>query len=329
MALCIGRELLSDAVFQQSRPGRRRRRVGAAAAAAPPCAPLAPQLSGAAPQLLDTADKFALPGLEADSEQQVAMRSQPEDLLRAIRLLSHRPDKTRTPATGDSRSSGRRCTPVAAAPPLAACPTPAPGDAAVSRMRRLSASEKGRRLLEAAKQSRLSEIRVLLAAGVDVGETDGDGLTALHWAARNGQVEVAECLLAAGANVDAADQSMWTTLYWAAKQGQLEVAKILLPSGADLEARDEWQNTAVFLAAMTGHAAVLRLLVPSCTDASASAREQYGATPLPWAAYNGRAGAVAALLELGADVRATNRSGRTPRDEASGWSDRQLIDVLS
>ncbi|XP_049944139.1 ankyrin homolog [Schistocerca serialis cubense] len=324
----------------QQRPGRRDGRVGAAAAprlVPPPSPPpRATQLLGAGPQLLDTADKFALPGLKADSEQQVAaqlsvetkaMQSQPQDLLRVIRLLSRRPDETSTPATGDTRSSGRRCTPVAAAPPLAACPTPAPGDSVVSRMRSLFAIEKGSRLLQAAKQSQLSEIRVLLAAGVDVGTMDGDGLTALHWAARNGQVEMAECLLAAGADVDARDLSNWTALYWAAKQGQLEVANILLSVGADLEARDKWQNTPVFLAALTGHVDVLRLLAASCADPNA--REEHETTPLHWAAYNGHAGAAAALLELGAEKRARNRSGRTPLDEAREWSDQQLIDMLS
>ncbi|XP_049795671.1 putative ankyrin-containing lipoprotein Lxx09580 [Schistocerca nitens] len=298
--------------------------------------PRAPQLLGTGPQLLDTADKFALPGLKADSEQQVAaqlsvetkaMQSQPQDLLRVIRLLSRRPDETSTPATGDSRSSGRRCTPVAATPPLAACPTPAPGDAVVSRVRSLSAIEKGSRLLQAAKHSRLSEIRVLLAAGVDVGTMDGDGLTALHWAARSGQVEMAECLLAAGADVDARDLTNWTPLYWAAKQGQLEVANVLLSAGADLEARDKWQNTPVFLAAMTGHVDVLRLLVASCADPNA--REEHQTTPLHWAAYNGHAGAAAALLGLGAEKRARNTSGRTPLDEAREWGGQQLIDMLS
>ncbi|XP_049943601.1 poly [ADP-ribose] polymerase tankyrase-1-like [Schistocerca serialis cubense] len=262
-----------------------------------------------------------------------ALRSHPEDLLEVIRLLSRPSNETDTPATGDSRatadgtSSEQSCTPVAAAPPVEACPTPPPGDAEVSRMRRLSGREKGRRLLEAAQQSRMSEMRALLAAGADVGATDGDGWTALHWAARNGQAEMAKCLLAAGADVEARGQWEWTALFWAARQGQVEAAKALLSAGADLEARDIWQNTPLFLAAMTGHTAAVRFLVASCADPNAT--EENATTPLHWAAYNGHADAAAALLEAGADKGARNRFGRTPQDEARKWNDRQLINMLS
>ncbi|XP_047100046.1 poly [ADP-ribose] polymerase tankyrase-1-like [Schistocerca piceifrons] len=236
-----------------------------------------------------------------------------------------------TPATEDSRataagtSSEQSCTPVAAAPP--ACPTPPPADAEVSRMRRLSGREKGRRLLEAAQQSRMSEMRAVLAAGADVGATDSDGWTALHWVARNGQVEMAKCLLAAGADVEARGQWKWTALFWAARQGQVEVAKALLSAGADLEARDIWQNTPLFLAAMTGHTAAVRFLVASCADPNAT--DANATTPLHWAAYNGHADAAAALLEAGADKGARNSSGRTPQDNARKWNDRQLINMLS
>ncbi|XP_049795161.1 uncharacterized protein LOC126210077 [Schistocerca nitens] len=93
-----------------------------------------------------------------------------------------------TPATEDSwataagTSSEQSCTPVATAPP--ACPTPPPSDAEVSRMRRLSGREKGRRLLEAAQQSRMSEMRAL--AGCRCGRR-GDGQRRLDRPALGGK----------------------------------------------------------------------------------------------------------------------------------------------
>ena len=46
-------------------------------------------------------------------------------------------------------------------------------------------------------------VRALLKQGVDVNAAQGDGMTALHWAARQGDVELAQMLLYAGANVRA------------------------------------------------------------------------------------------------------------------------------
>ena len=43
----------------------------------------------------------------------------------------------------------------------------------------------------------------LLKQGADVNAAQGDGMTALHWAAMNGDAELAQMLLYAGANVKA------------------------------------------------------------------------------------------------------------------------------
>ncbi|KPJ82961.1 MAG: hypothetical protein AMS19_06065, partial [Gemmatimonas sp. SG8_23] len=46
-------------------------------------------------------------------------------------------------------------------------------------------------------------VRSLLRAGEDVNAAQGDGMTALHWAAESGTVELAEMLLYAGAHLEA------------------------------------------------------------------------------------------------------------------------------
>lgn len=56
----------------------------------------------------------------------------------------------------------------------------------------------------------------LLAAGAAVDETNGDGATPLHFAARKGRTEVAAALLAVGAAVDAIDRVGDTPLNFAA-----------------------------------------------------------------------------------------------------------------
>ncbi len=48
-------------------------------------------------------------------------------------------------------------------------------------------------------------VRALIAAGADVNVADGDGTTALHWAAYHGDSELVAALLAAGARVTRRD----------------------------------------------------------------------------------------------------------------------------
>ncbi|XP_049794271.1 cortactin-binding protein 2-like isoform X8 [Schistocerca nitens] len=184
-------------------------------------------------------------------------------------------------------------TAAAAAPPTTPRSTPPVDGDAVSRLRRLSGEEKGRRLIEAAKVGAVSDVQTLLAAGADLEVRDSDGYTALHWAAERGHVDVARCLLEGGAEVDATNDSRTTPLHRAAQ---------------------------------SGHAAVVRLLAAS--SARTDARNRWGWTPLHWAAVRGHAEAAAALLEAGADREATTDELYTPLDFARHKHYQHLISML-
>src|SRR5260221_1003878 len=67
----------------------------------------------------------------------------------------------------------------------------------------LVASSDGSRLADAAMAGDGAAVRALLTGGEDVNVAQGDGMTALHWAARRGDLDVVRMLLAAGANVRA------------------------------------------------------------------------------------------------------------------------------
>jgi len=57
------------------------------------------------------------------------------------------------------------------------------------------------RLSEAAMRGDRNAVSALLKEGVDIDGVQGDGSTALHWAAFNDDLETTKILLAAGANV--------------------------------------------------------------------------------------------------------------------------------
>src|SRR6185437_9289214 len=62
---------------------------------------------------------------------------------------------------------------------------------------------KDTRIADAAQRGDLNLVRSLLAQKADVNGPEGDGMTALHWAAYLDNVPMAEVLLKAGASVQA------------------------------------------------------------------------------------------------------------------------------
>lgn len=81
-------------------------------------------------------------------------------------------------------------------------------------------------------------VRLLVQAGADVNACGGvKACSALHMAARRGNVAVAEALIEAGAEIEARDDCGDTPLRRAVNCGQPEIAALLLSRGADLHSR--------------------------------------------------------------------------------------------
>src|SRR5687768_472041 len=76
----------------------------------------------------------------------------------------------------------------------------------------------------AAQAKDSAAVRTLIKEGADVNAAQGDGMTALHWAALNGDAELASMLLYAGANVGAKTRiGGYTPLHLAAQIGNANV----------------------------------------------------------------------------------------------------------
>src|SRR5438046_8155031 len=90
------------------------------------------------------------------------------------------------------------------------------------------------RVADAAMQGSRDVVRSLLKQAADVNAAQGDGMTALHWAALKGDVEMADLLIYAGANLKATTRlGGYTPLYMAGKSGSAPVIARLLKAGAD------------------------------------------------------------------------------------------------
>ncbi|HEY7819318.1 MAG TPA: ankyrin repeat domain-containing protein, partial [Vicinamibacteria bacterium] len=133
----------------------------------------------------------------------------------------------------------------------------------------------------------------------------GDGMTALHWAALSNDVETAEMLLYAGANVRAATRlGAHTPLILASRNGHAAVIETLLAAGSDPNLATGTGATPLMLAAASGNSQAVRALLErgAAVDAKESLR---GETALMFAAASDRAEVVEVLLANGADPAIT------------------------
>jgi ankyrin repeat protein len=87
--------------------------------------------------------------------------------------------------------------------------------------------QKDKKLLDAAKNKKLDEVREALATGANVNVTDDDGNTALIIASEKGYTEIVEMLLKKGADVNATDKYGRTALIWASMQRRHQVVGML------------------------------------------------------------------------------------------------------
>ncbi len=88
-------------------------------------------------------------------------------------------------------------------------------------------------LIEAVKAGDPAEVRTLIDGGADVGATEPDGTTALHWAAHSDDLDVAARLIEAGAEADAVTRYGIAPLALAATNGSPDMLAMLLEAGAD------------------------------------------------------------------------------------------------
>ena len=162
-------------------------------------------------------------------------------------------------------------------------------------------------IADAAMQNDAATVRALLKKGLDVNEAQGDGTTALHWAAMKGNAEIAQMLIYAGANLRATTRlGGYTPLYLAAKGGHSAVVAALLAAGADPKAATTNGTTPLMIAAAAGDTRTITSLVENGSDLNAKDTAK-GETALMFAAAFNRADAVKLLLARGADHTATTK----------------------
>lgn len=163
------------------------------------------------------------------------------------------------------------------------------------------------RVSEAAARGDRNAVRSLLQQGADIDGAQGDGSTALHWAALNDDLEMVNLLIAAGANVKVTTrEGAITPLFMACQNGNAAIIAALLKAGAPANSVKANGTTALMMAAASGSAPAVKVLLDH--GASVNTRESvHGQTALMFAAALNRDAVIKVLLAAGADPNiATN-----------------------
>jgi ankyrin repeat protein len=158
------------------------------------------------------------------------------------------------------------------------------------------------RLVHAVRSQDATLARQLIEEGINVDARQGDGATALHWAAHRDDLATSELLLAAGVTVNVANDLGATPLQVACATRSGPMVERLLTAGADPNARLLNGETALMTCAQTGDRHAVRALLAH--GARINEREAgHQQTALMWAAARGHADVVRQLLDAGANPR--------------------------
>ena len=184
---------------------------------------------------------------------------------------------------------------------------------------------------DAAQRRDIDTVRQLLRQGADVNAAQGDGMTALHWAVRHGDIALGRTIIYAGGDVHAGTRiGRYTPLHMAARSGDVGFVTLLLEANADPNGMTTNSGvTSLHLAAASGAPGVLTELIQA--GATIDAKESsWGQTPLIFAAANNRIEAIRVLLSSGADPSITSGAVNVvEHSEADRAAERGLSEFLA
>ena len=130
------------------------------------------------------------------------------------------------------------------------------------------------------------------------------------------QISMLDALLKDGGSLDERDGSGHTVLMVAALTKTEDLVEELLARDADPLAQDPQGSTALHMAASMGYGRLFNMMFIKAGPRGLEVVNTMGSTPLHLAARSGHASMVSQLLQLGANAKARDRSGKTAEDEA-------------
>ncbi|MEO0468988.1 MAG: ankyrin repeat domain-containing protein [Bacteroidota bacterium] len=182
-------------------------------------------------------------------------------------------------------------------------------------------------LHQAILQGRFSEVEKIVSKDISLLPVKNQtGMTALHLAAKAGNVAVVDTLIKAGADLNCRNFVYETPLHLASVHGHEDVINLLHASGAEIEARNNRSHTPLHSCAISGSAKGTAYLVRHGADLHALMEKDMH--PLHLAAWYGQSEVVDVLIDSGANINAVNEHGNTPLHFAAFNGQVKVIKVL-
>ncbi|STX51122.1 ankyrin repeat protein [Legionella busanensis] len=148
----------------------------------------------------------------------------------------------------------------------------------------------------AVSEKHLEKVIALIAAGININQTNNHGQTALHVAAVRGFKESFFPLITNGADVNCVTHSGLTPLMFAVEHEHIEAAAILIAASANVNLMDKLGRTALYFAANNGCLQIVFALLDQGADVNQARNNSE--TPLFAAALTGNFDIVDILLKV-------------------------------
>ena len=176
----------------------------------------------------------------------------------------------------------------------------------------------GQRLRFHCSRGHLSKVIELIIRGCNPNTGDGNGLSALHYAAQYNRPEIIQAMnklcsmmKSTPLNINNRDKAGWTPLHTAAHHGSNESVKILLDLKANVNIANDGGKTPLHIAASQARNTICEMLINS--GAIINTKDKYGMTPLHASAFNAHDRTYFLLCKVsGADQSLVDRLGNPP-----------------
>ena len=171
-------------------------------------------------------------------------------------------------------------------------------------------------------------VRWLINEGVDVNHCNRKGLTAVHFAAWKGNVDVLKLLKDSGANIHVQTVNGGNSIMLASKgTGDCETVKWLIEQDIDVNHCDEEGFTAVHYAAQKGNLDLLKLIKASGANIHAQTKNGFSSI-MSASRGTGDSGTVKWLIEQDIDVNHCDKKGFTAVHNAAQKGNLDVLKLL-
>ncbi len=184
----------------------------------------------------------------------------------------------------------------------------------------------------AAQRGDVAQIQRLGTSSAALNTTDNYGRTPLHVAAFAKHREAIRALVKAGADLNKLENDLYDAVTIAAVADDEDTLRVLLQLGASAKlTTSRWEGTALIAAAHLGHDGVVRQLIQAGAPLDHVNNLHWTASIEAVVLGNGGArhqASLKALIDAGANLKLTDRSGQTPLQLAKARGFSEMVAML-